>query len=87
MVDDIFDNDDDIDLLPLAVPISQLNVEKGSVISRVGVMTIDSRSYLMNILVDFDHLDIIYTKSAIISGSYKEKTLLKEFEDSFKIFK
>lgn len=87
MVNDIFYNDNKIDLLPLSIPISLFEKEKGSVISRMGVVSYDNESVLINIMVDLDKLDIIYTKSANISSNLRERTLVREFEDSFQIFK
>lgn len=88
MVDDIFFNDDKIDLLPLGVPVSFFEKEKGNLVSRVGLISGDNnKSLLINIMVDLGNLDIIYTKTANIWSNYHERTLVKEFEDSFQILK
>jgi len=87
MIDDIFFTDNKIDLLPLGISVSQLEKEKGSLISRVGVFSDDDESVLVNIMVDLDRLDIIYAKSANISSSIKESNLVSEFEESYQIFK
>lgn len=87
MINDILYNDNKIELLPLGVPISQLNAEKGNLISRIGVLSDYNSGLLINIMVDLDNLDIIYTKSANISKTLKERSLVNEFKDSFQLFK
>ena len=87
MVDDILYNDNKIDLLPLGVPVSQFEKEKGSLISAIRVISDNDGGILFNVMVDPDNLDIIYTRSANISKNPTERALVKEFEDSFQIFK
>ncbi len=87
MIDDIFYNDRKIDLLPLGIPVAQLETEKGSLISRVAVFSDSHETVLLNIMVDLDRLDIIYVKSGDISNSIKESSIVSEFQEGFQIFK
>ncbi|MGE0088571.1 MAG: M48 family metalloprotease [Bacteroidales bacterium] len=87
MIDDIFYNDNEIDMLPLGVPISQLDNNKGNLISRIGVFSDKDSGLLICIMVDLDNLDIAYSKSANIFKSLSERTLVQEFKDSFQVFK
>jgi len=87
MVDDIFYNDRKIDLLPLGVPLSVIEKEKGSIISRMCVIFDKDESKLYNIMVDLNNLDIVFSKSANLSLTLRERSLVKEFEDTFQIFK
>lgn len=87
MINDIFYNDKQIDLLPLGVPLSELNSDKGNLVSRVGVISDNTRGILINIMVDLDNLDIVYFRSSNISASLREGAIAQEFKDSFQIFK
>ncbi len=87
MINDIFYNDKQIDLLPLGVPLSELNSDKGNLVSRVGVISDNTRGILINIMVDLDNLDIVYFRSSNISASLREGAIIQEFKDSFQIFK
>lgn len=87
MINDIFYNDKQVDMLPLGVPLNEISSENGTLVSRVGIFTDRSEGILINIMVDIDNLDIVYIKSSDVSPRIREGAIAKEFKDSFQIFK